>query len=95
MKMFPLVTMKKQTSIFIHVADATHQEFRKILIRSNDSDVVVIAVSCIQDLHLDELWVAYGTGKAYIYIPGYDKPKSTVIDSYIQGDFLKPDEFCF
>ena len=57
--------------IFIHVADATHQEFRKILIRSNDSDVVVIAVSCIQDLHLDELWVAYGTGKAYRYIPAH------------------------
>ena len=59
------------TRIFIHVTDATHQEFRKILIKSNDSDVVIIAVSCIQDLHLDELWVAYGTGKAYRYIPAH------------------------
>ena len=53
------------TRIFQQVADATYQEFRKILIRSNDSDVVVIVVSCIQDLHLDDLWIAYGTGKAY------------------------------
>ena len=58
------------TRIFKHVADATYQEFRNILIRSNDSNVVVFAVSCIQDLHFDEFWVAYGTGKAR-YIPAH------------------------
>ena len=56
-KVSPCNHEEADTRIFIHVADATHQEFRKILIRSNDSDVVIIAVSCIQDLHLDELWV--------------------------------------
>ena len=63
-KVSPCNHEEADTRIFIHVADATHQEFRKISIRPNDSDVVIIAVSCIQDLHLDELWIAYGTGKA-------------------------------
>ena len=55
---FPCKHEQAVTRIFKHVADATYQEFKKILIRSNDSDVVVIVISCIQDLHLDDLWIA-------------------------------------
>ena len=58
----PCTHEEADTRIFIHVADATYQEYRKIIIRSNDSDVVVIAISCVQDLDLDELWVSDGIG---------------------------------
>ena len=37
--------------------------------RSNDSDVI-IAIACVQDLNLDELWIAYGLGTLR-YIPAH------------------------
>ena len=39
--------------------------------RSNDSNVIIIIISCIQDLHLDEFWVACRTVKAYLYVPAH------------------------
>ena len=41
----------------------------KVCIRSVDTDVVVIAIYCYQYLDIDELWVAFGVGKHYRYIP--------------------------
>ena len=72
------------TRAMLHVADATHHNFNRILIRANDIDSVVIAISCMQDLNIDELWIAYGTGKAFKYIPihliveqlGHDKSRA-------------------
>ena len=33
------------------------------MIRTNDTDVVVLAVSIVSTIPEEELWVAYGTGK--------------------------------
>ena len=41
------------TRALLHVADATHHNFRKIMIHANDIDSVVIAISCIQDLNIE------------------------------------------
>ena len=65
---YPCAHEEADTRIFIHVADATCQEFRRIIFWSNDSDVVLTAISCVQDLNLDELRAAYGIGKDLIYI---------------------------
>ena len=57
--------------MILHVADAIHEGYMKILLRTVDTDVVVLAVaaaaklSTISDL---ELWVAFGTGKRFRYI---------------------------
>ena len=52
--------------IMLHVADAA-KNYTSVTIRSVDSDVVVLAVYAFAQLRtsLNELWVAFGTGKNY------------------------------
>ena len=42
------------------------------MLRSVDTDVVVIAVSTFQDLGLSELWIAFGVGKHFRYIAAHE-----------------------
>jgi len=44
------------------------QGHMKVMIRTVDADVVVIAVAEFLQLGLEELWVAFGTGKNYRHI---------------------------
>ena len=41
----------------------------KILIRTVDTDVVVLAVAFLQKLDVEELWIAFGVGKHLRYLP--------------------------
>ncbi|KAK3732423.1 hypothetical protein QZH41_018359, partial [Actinostola sp. cb2023] len=54
--------------IFLHVHDAALQH-RRILIRSVDTDVFVLAVAQMQRIPDKELWLAFGTGKQFRYFP--------------------------
>ena len=40
---------------------------KKIIIRIADTDVVVLAVSVVEEIKVEELWVAFGTGKHFRY----------------------------
>ncbi|KAK4329207.1 hypothetical protein Pmani_000435 [Petrolisthes manimaculis] len=51
------------TRILLHVQDAVIQGYTKVSIRTVDTDVVVLAVAVAEHLVIDELWVAFGTGK--------------------------------
>ena len=42
------------------------------MIRTNDTDVVVLAVSKMQDIVVDGLWIAFGTGKHFRYLTIHD-----------------------
>ena len=61
--------------IMVHVSDAVMQGFHKILIRTVDTDVLVLAVAVVQQLaqvlHI-ELWIAFGCGKDFKYIPAHE-----------------------
>ena len=62
-----MTTLKKH--IFVHVINAS-KKFRRILIKTVDSDVVVIAVSMFYRIPgLNELWIEFGTGKSLKFIP--------------------------
>ena len=39
------------------------------MIRTVDTDVVVIAISVIHKLDISSLWIAFGVGKNFRYIP--------------------------
>ena len=39
------------------------------MIRTADSDVVVVGVAAVPTLNPSELWVSYGTGKDHRYLP--------------------------
>ena len=60
--------------IMVHVGDAVMQGFHKILVRTVDTDVVVLAVSVVQQLAQTdqiELWIAFGCGKDFRHIPAH------------------------
>ena len=51
--------------IFLHISDIAECG---VAIRIVDTDVVVLAISVFSTVSLDELWIAFGTGKSFRYI---------------------------
>ena len=60
------------TRMILHLGDAFHKGFRKMLLRTVDTDVVVLSVAAATKLDIPELWVAFGTGKNFRYIPVHE-----------------------
>ena len=60
--------------IMVHAADAFREGFTKLLVRSVDTDVVVLAVALIEEIQAPELklWIAFGTGKDLRYIAAHE-----------------------
>ena len=56
------------TRLVLHAYYASQSSYHKILIRIVDTDVVVLAVSRIQDLSTDEIWITFGNGKYFQYL---------------------------
>ena len=50
------------TRILLHVAHCARQGLHKLVIRTVDRDVVVLAIGHFTALRLDELWVRFGVG---------------------------------
>ena len=58
--------------MLLHASHAAHCGHHKILIRTVDTDVVVLAVSVAQGLGSEyELWLAFGTSKYFRYIAAH------------------------
>ena len=57
------------TRLFLHVADAVKKGYRNLLVRTVDTDVVVVAMATLNRTKPDELWVAFGTGGHFRFIP--------------------------
>ena len=57
------------TRMVLHLADAAKKGYNKILLRTVDTDVVVLSVAAFAKLEIQELWIAFGTGKNFRYIP--------------------------
>jgi len=62
------------TRIFVHLKDGCFRGYRKLMIITVDTDVVVIALYHFFSFNIDELWIEFGVGKNgrystyYIYI---------------------------
>ena len=52
--------------------DAVKQGYNKVSIRTVDTDVVVLAVASAQRLNITELWIAFGAGKNFRYLPAHE-----------------------
>ena len=67
----PCTQEEADSRIFLHVAAAASCGHRHVIVRTTDSDVVVLAVSAYVSLgeKIDELWVAFGMQRRYRYIP--------------------------
>ena len=55
--------------LFLHVADAVKNGYRKLLVRTVDTDVVVVAIATLNRTKPDELWVVFYTGGHFRFIP--------------------------
>lgn len=50
----------------VHAVDASLRGHQRLKISTNDTDVVVLAISVVNTLPVDELWITYGLEK-HIY----------------------------
>ena len=58
--------------MILHAGDAAKCGFQRVTIRTVDTDVVVLAVSCVRLFSIAELWLAFGTGKHFRFIPAHE-----------------------
>ena len=73
MSLAPCSHEEADSRIMVHVSHAVAHGHRRIQIRTVDTDIVVLAVMVVKKLPLlDELWIAFGTGKNYRYIPAHE-----------------------
>ena len=59
--------------MLLHASHAAQHGHHAILIRTVDTDVVVLAVSLAQELQPeDKLWLAFGTGQSFCYLAAHE-----------------------
>ena len=64
------------TRIFVHAKDIYQKGMKTIMIRTVDTDVVVLAVYAMNELTFDEMWIHFGVGKSpgsYLFTKYIDK----------------------
>ena len=54
--------------MILHLADAAKAGYNRILVRTVDTDVVVLAVCYYYTVPASEIWITFGTGKHLRYI---------------------------
>ncbi|KAK3743379.1 hypothetical protein QZH41_002123 [Actinostola sp. cb2023] len=72
----PCTQEEADTRLFLHCKDCVIYGSQKLLIRTVDTDVVVIAVAMFAKIGAEELWVAMGTGKAFRLIAIHEVVRS-------------------
>ena len=63
----PCTHEEADTRIILHLEDAARKEYKTVLIRTVDTDVVVLAIAAADYLDISELWIAFGAGKNFQY----------------------------
>ena len=58
----------EDSRMILHAADGTKQRYKNILIRTVDSDVVVLAISFANRIECEKLTVTFGIGKSFRYL---------------------------
>lgn len=63
----PCTQEEADTRLYLHVAAACFAGHRRLIIRTSDSDVVVLGVSAFVSIGqaIDELWIAFGSKQRF------------------------------
>ena len=64
----------------IHINDAVTNGHTSIIIRSTDTDVIVLATSVASQLAISELWIVFGPGKNQRVLPAHVYAKQLGIE---------------
>ena len=83
----PCTHEEADTRLMVHALDAASNGCNRIRIRSNDTDVIVLAIAVANTLLANEVWVTYGTGKNVHNIPAHTVatslgPKASVLPMF-------------
>lgn len=62
------LTKEADTCILLHVNDTARNGIKHVMLCTVDTDAVVVNVSCMDQLYLHSLWIAFGAGKHFRYI---------------------------
>jgi len=65
----PCTHEEADTRLILHAHNAAQNGFRVVVIKTVDTDVVVLALANYCHIPSTELWVAFGTGANFRYIP--------------------------
>ena len=58
------------TRIFLHALDMRrHSSIEHVMIKTVDTDVVVLAVALFSELNDNKLWIDFGSGQNQSYFP--------------------------
>ena len=57
------------TRVFLHAHYASQAGHSRVLIKSTVTDVLVLGVPLFEQLEVEELWLAFGVGKHFRFIP--------------------------
>ena len=57
------------TRVFLHVNDMSRKGITRVMIRTVDTDVFLLAVSLYDSLNLEQLWIDFASGKQRCYLP--------------------------
>lgn len=71
----PCCHEEADTRIFVHCRDATTDGSESLIIKANDTDILIIAVSVLpslQELGLENMWIAFGQGVNIRWIPVHE-----------------------
>ena len=67
----PCTHEESDTRLMIQALDASLRGYRRIKIITNDTDVIVLALSVVSTLPVDEFWITYGSGKNVQHMPAH------------------------
>lgn len=72
----PCTHKAADTRLLLHATDAARRGYTEVMVRTVDTDVVVITVAKFQYLSLSELWIEFGVCKHLKYLPAHDISRS-------------------
>lgn len=78
-RLAPCSHEEADTRIFLHARNAAEEGSKVLMVKANDTDVLVIAISvfpALQAIGLQQLWVAFGQGQNLKWIPVHDVYRS-------------------
>ena len=86
--MAPCTHEEADTRVFLHVAAATSAGHRRVIVRTSDSDVVVLGVSSFVALgqRIDELWIAFGMKRHFRLVQLCFKPVAFSVCQWVIGE---------
>jgi hypothetical protein len=64
------------------------------MIRTVDSDVLVLAIAAAHQLNIDKLWVAFASGKTFRYLPAHEIARALGPEKCIALPFLQAFSGC-